>query len=115
MSDLIKRLRKAFSTFPIIEDSPVDLFQEAADRLDAAEQTHKTLLVCAMDDQDKLEEAEARDVVTPEYLQSWIDRANEAEQTIAAISKYIDRCGKMNKMISTQRIRAILNPSPPRS
>ena len=38
MSDLIKRLRKALNTFPIIEDSPVDLFQEAADRLDAAEQ-----------------------------------------------------------------------------
>jgi len=37
MNDLIKRLRKAFNTFPIIEDSPVDLFQEAADRLEESD------------------------------------------------------------------------------
>ena len=31
---------------------------------------------------DRLESAERRDVVTPEYLQSWIDRAYEAESRI---------------------------------
>ena len=37
-AELVKRLRNAFNTFPIIDDSPVELFSEAADRLDKAEQ-----------------------------------------------------------------------------
>ena len=48
MSDLIKRLRKAFNTFPIIEDSPVDLFQEAADKLEAAEHDLAFYRCCAL-------------------------------------------------------------------
>jgi len=34
----------------------------------------------------KLEAAESRDVVTPEYFQSWVDRAYEAEATIKALT-----------------------------
>ena len=37
MSDLVTKLRKAFRTFPIIEDSPVDLFNDAAKRIEALE------------------------------------------------------------------------------
>ncbi|RKZ87847.1 MAG: hypothetical protein DRQ39_03545 [Gammaproteobacteria bacterium] len=95
MTDLIKRLRKAFNTFPIIEDSPVDLFQEAADRLEAAE---------------------ARDVVTHEYLQSWIDRANEAEQTIKEISELprhigTNSLGQVFSFIDPYELEAALNRS----
>ena len=38
----------------------------------------------------KLEAAESRDVVTPEYFQSWVDRAYEAEATLKAVGKIRD-------------------------
>jgi hypothetical protein len=37
MSDLVKRLEKAHKTFPVIEDSPADLFKDAADHIEALE------------------------------------------------------------------------------
>ena len=39
---------------------------------------------------DRLESAERRDVVTPEYLQSWIDRAYEAESRIKELDKTLE-------------------------
>jgi len=43
MSDLVTKLRKAFRTFPIIEDSPVDLFNDAAKRIEALKATIKRI------------------------------------------------------------------------
>jgi len=40
---------------------------------------------------DRLEAAEARDVVTPEYLDDWIQRTNKAEATIKAVSDLISK------------------------
>ena len=96
----------------------ISLLQTRNEQLDAAEQTHKTLLVRAMDDQDKLEEAEARDVVTHEYLQSWIDRANEAEQTIKEISELprhigTNSLGQVFSFIDPYELEAALNRSKP--
>ena len=81
-------------------------------KLDAAEQTHKTLLVCAMDDQDKLEEAEARDVVTPEYLQSWIDRANESEQTIERQRMQLAACSTVTYANTEKSAKAVRDMHP---
>jgi len=39
---------------------------------------------------DRLESAERRDVVTPEYLQSWIDRAYEAESRIKELESVLN-------------------------
>lgn len=44
MGDLVERLREAFRTFPVIEESPVDLFEEAADKLESAESLNRELL-----------------------------------------------------------------------
>jgi len=67
-AELVKRLRNAFNTFPIIDDSPVELFSEAADRLEEAEATIKQ-----------------GGLVAPEYLQCWIDRTQTAEQRLREI------------------------------
>ena len=84
MNDLIKRLRKAFNTFPIIEDSPVDLFQEAADRLEAAEQERDELderrdeLLVVVADKDREVEAARR------TGSMWKDELIEANKQIEA-------------------------------
>ena len=61
-------------------------------------------------------EAEARDVVTHEYLQSWIDRANEAEQTIKEISELprhigTNSLGQVFSFIDPYELEAALNRS----
>ena len=61
-------------------------------RLKDAEQTHKTLLVCAMDDQDKLEAAEQklRKFVWGENNPSeYVNALDKAEATIKEISELI--------------------------
>lgn len=44
MNDIVERLRKAFRTFPVIEDSPVDLFKDAADRIEQLQAANKLLI-----------------------------------------------------------------------
>lgn len=41
---LVKRLRKAFKLYPIIDDSPVELFNNAADRIDNLEEVLKKIV-----------------------------------------------------------------------
>ena len=132
MNDLIKRLRKAFNTFPIIEDIPVDLFQEAADRLEAAEQ-----------ERDELDERRDELLVRLAYMDSfgYADapcpkhskpsllkescakcKSEKAEATIKKISELPEKWryhgeGECNCLtcVCANELQATLNPPPPRS
>ena len=72
-------------------------FQEAIERLEKAEA--------------KLVVREARDVVTPEYLQNWIKRANEAEAKLADISVFLYH-KKMTDYDLRENLKAILEDKP---
>ena len=49
------------------------------------------IIIDLLDSKDKhIEELEARDVATPEYLQSWIDRANTAEAQLDEVREALN-------------------------
>ena len=68
----------------------------------AAELAHRDIEIERLT--KRLEAAESSDVVTPEYLQSWIDRAYEAEATIKAIVEM--------EQVTTLRIRRLSECNP---
>ena len=98
----------------------ISLLQTRNEQLDAAEQTHKTLLVCAMDDQDKLEEAEDKIEAWKGAYDVAVLENKAAEATIKKISElpekwegsYMTR-GANNVEQCATVLLAILNRSKP--
>jgi len=87
-------------------------------RLKAAEQTHKTLLVCAMDDQDKLEEAEDKIEAWKGAYDVAVLENKAAEATIKKISELPEKWryhgdGECNCLtcVCANELQAILNRS----
>ena len=100
----------------------ISLLQTRNEQLDAAEQTHKTLLVCAMDDQDKLEEAEDKIEAWKGAYDVAVLENKAAEATIKEISELPEKWryhgdGECNCLtcVCANELQASLNPPPPRS
>ena len=75
----------------------ISLLQTRNEQLDAAEQTHKTLLVCAMGDQDKLAGARQTIKESIPYLhhhdncQSYIERGGERDPCDCGLEAILNR------------------------